>query len=327
MAEEQRQQQHLDVRAVDVRVRQDADLAVAQRRQVERVVATVRIDADRDRDVVDLVVGEQPVALGLPGVEHLAAQRQDGLELLVAAHLGRAAGRVALDQENLVAARCRSTRNRSACPAAPPRRSPSSSRPSAPTRGRVCAWRITRSASFLPWSTCWLSHNSSAGRAKSTTSFTASRLFRRSLIWPWNCGSSTFADSTNDTRANTSSGSSLTPFGSRPCRSTKPLTASKRPSRRPDSCVPPAGVGIRLTYDSRSSGPSSVHATTQSAPSPSAKLSPRRLRMLAAFEERDQRLAAAVAASLRRGSRAGRARSARSRPRAARRLRARRSSA
>ena len=36
-------------------------------------------------------------------------------------------------------------------------------------------------------------------------SFTASRLFRRSLICPWNCGSNTFADSTNDTRANTSS--------------------------------------------------------------------------------------------------------------------------
>ena len=102
MAEEQRQQQHLDVRAVDVGVGQDADLAVAQAGEVGRVVGAVRIDADGHRDVVDLVVGEQPVALDLPGVEHLAAQRQDRLRLLVAAHLGAAAGRVALDQEELV---------------------------------------------------------------------------------------------------------------------------------------------------------------------------------------------------------------------------------
>ena len=60
------------------------------------------IHTDRHGDVVDLVVGEQPVALDLPGVEHLAAQRQDGLAFLVAAHLGAAAGRVALDQKHFV---------------------------------------------------------------------------------------------------------------------------------------------------------------------------------------------------------------------------------
>jgi hypothetical protein len=64
----------------------------------------VRIDAHGHRDVVDFGVGEEPVALHLPGVEHLAAQRQDGLAFLVAAHLGAAAGGVALDQEDLVVA-------------------------------------------------------------------------------------------------------------------------------------------------------------------------------------------------------------------------------
>ncbi|CFW40005.1 Uncharacterised protein [Bordetella pertussis] len=109
--------------------------------------------------------------------------------------------------------------------------------------------------------------------AKQPTRRTASRLFRRSLIWPWNCGSSTLADSTKLARVNTSSGSSLTPLGSRLCSSANPLTAPNRPSRKPDSWVPPAGVGIRLTYDSRTTLPSSAQATTHWAPSPSAKLS------------------------------------------------------
>jgi hypothetical protein len=63
----------------------------------------VRIDADGHRDVVDFVVGEELVPVHFPGVLHLAAQRQDGLGVLVAGHLGAAAGRIALDQEELVA--------------------------------------------------------------------------------------------------------------------------------------------------------------------------------------------------------------------------------
>ena len=62
----------------------------------------MRVDADGHGDVVDLVVGEQAVALDFPRVEHLAAQGQDRLRLLVAAHLGTAAGRVAFDEEQLV---------------------------------------------------------------------------------------------------------------------------------------------------------------------------------------------------------------------------------
>ena len=103
MPEEQRQQQHLDVRAVDIGIRQDADLAVAQSGEVGPAATCMRIDTDRHGDVMDLVVGKEPVALGLPGVEQLAAQRQHGLAFLVTTHLGRAAGRIALDEEQLVA--------------------------------------------------------------------------------------------------------------------------------------------------------------------------------------------------------------------------------
>jgi hypothetical protein len=50
---------------------------------------------------VDLLRGEHLGRGDLPGVEDLAAQRQDGLELAAARLLGRAARRIALDQEQL----------------------------------------------------------------------------------------------------------------------------------------------------------------------------------------------------------------------------------
>ncbi len=59
----------------------------------------MRVDADGHGDVVDLGVGEQPVAFDFPGIEHLPAQRQHGLEFLVAAHLGRASGGIAFHQK------------------------------------------------------------------------------------------------------------------------------------------------------------------------------------------------------------------------------------
>ena len=102
VAEEQCQQQHLNVRAIYVRVAQDADLAVAQSRQIRLVVGSVGIDADGHGNVMDFVVGKQPVAFDFPGVEHLATQRQDGLRLLVAPHLGAAACRIAFDQKDFV---------------------------------------------------------------------------------------------------------------------------------------------------------------------------------------------------------------------------------
>ena len=62
----------------------------------------MRIDANRYRNVVNLVVGKQPVTVHLPGVQHLAAQGQNGLAFLVAAHLGTAPSRVALHQKHFV---------------------------------------------------------------------------------------------------------------------------------------------------------------------------------------------------------------------------------
>ena len=74
MPEKQCQQQHLNVGTVNVGVAQDTNLAVAQIAQVRRVLRTVRIDPDSDRDVVDFGVGKQAVPVDLPGIEDLAAQ-------------------------------------------------------------------------------------------------------------------------------------------------------------------------------------------------------------------------------------------------------------
>ena len=102
VAEKQREQQHLDVRAVHVRVAQNAHFAVAQAAHVRRVVGAVRVYANGHRDVVDFGVGKQAVSVHLPGVEHLAAQGQYGLAFFVAAHFGAAPGRIALHQKHLV---------------------------------------------------------------------------------------------------------------------------------------------------------------------------------------------------------------------------------
>jgi hypothetical protein len=71
---------------------------------VSGALGQVRVDAEGDGDVVHLAVGEQAAGIDLPGVEHLAAQRQDRLHFLVAPRFRRATGRVALDEEDLVAA-------------------------------------------------------------------------------------------------------------------------------------------------------------------------------------------------------------------------------
>ena len=99
LAIEERQQQRADVRAVDVRVRHDDDLVVAQLVELEIVAPDAR--AHRLDQRADLAAGEHPVEARALDVEDLAPQRQDRLEMAVAALLGRAAGAVALDQEQL----------------------------------------------------------------------------------------------------------------------------------------------------------------------------------------------------------------------------------
>ncbi len=87
---EERQQQRADVRAVHVGIGHDDDLVVAHLGDVELVGPDAR--ADRRDHRADFLVVEHLVEARLLHVEHLAAQRQDRLELAVAALLGRAAG-------------------------------------------------------------------------------------------------------------------------------------------------------------------------------------------------------------------------------------------
>ena len=88
--------------AVDVGVRHDDDLLVAQ-----IVVAVVRAHAAAERldEVLQLLVLGQLVAARGGDVEDLAAQRQHRLAGPVARLLGRAAGRITLDDEQLGALR------------------------------------------------------------------------------------------------------------------------------------------------------------------------------------------------------------------------------
>ena len=101
MPQEQRAQQGRDVLPVAVGVGKDADLVVAQVRQVARG----GIDADRDADVVDLLGLQHLAHVRFPGVQNLAAQRHDGLGHPVARLFRRASRRIALDQEQFAARR------------------------------------------------------------------------------------------------------------------------------------------------------------------------------------------------------------------------------
>ena len=97
LPEEEGQQQRADMAAVHVGVRHDDDLVVAQLVGVELVLADAR--AERRDQRADFLARQHLVEARALDVQDLAAQRQDGLVLAVAALLGGAAGRVALDDE------------------------------------------------------------------------------------------------------------------------------------------------------------------------------------------------------------------------------------
>ena len=103
VAEEERQEQRADVGAVDVGVGHQDDLVIPELREVELLGADAR--PQRRDEQPDFVVGEDLVVAGLLGVDDLAAQREDGLRAAVAPLLGRAAGGIALDQEDLAVLR------------------------------------------------------------------------------------------------------------------------------------------------------------------------------------------------------------------------------
>ena len=85
--------------AVHVGVGHDDDLVVAQLVQVEVIAADAGAQGGDQR--ADFVGRQHAVETGALHVQDLAAQGQDGLEGPVAALLGRAAGRIALDDEQL----------------------------------------------------------------------------------------------------------------------------------------------------------------------------------------------------------------------------------
>ncbi len=85
--------------AVDVGVRHDDDLVVAELVGVELLAADA--GAERGDQRADLLGTEHLVEARPLDIEDLAAERQHRLVLAVPALLGRAAGRIALDDEDL----------------------------------------------------------------------------------------------------------------------------------------------------------------------------------------------------------------------------------
>ena len=99
---EEGEQQRADVGAVHVRVGHDDDAVVAQLVGVELFLADAA--AERGDERAHFLRREHLVEARLLHVEDLALQRQDRLELAVAALLGGAACGVALDDEDLAEA-------------------------------------------------------------------------------------------------------------------------------------------------------------------------------------------------------------------------------
>jgi hypothetical protein len=76
MHEEEREQQRLDVAAVDVGVGHHDHLAVAQSAQVDALFVGMRVNPNRGGDCLQLLVGEHGAAVLRHRVQHLAAQGQ-----------------------------------------------------------------------------------------------------------------------------------------------------------------------------------------------------------------------------------------------------------
>src|SRR5579883_3460764 len=103
VAEEEGEQQGADVRAIDVGVGHEDDLAVADFGGIEVVFGDA--GAEGGNHGADFFVRQHFVVAGLFDVEDFALEREDGLEAAVAALFGGAAGGFALDQEQFAAIR------------------------------------------------------------------------------------------------------------------------------------------------------------------------------------------------------------------------------
>ncbi len=98
LAEEEGEQQRANMSAVDVGVRHDDDLVIAQLVGVELVLADA--GAECCDQCADFLTRQHLVEASALDVEDLAAQRQDRLVFARAALLGRTACQVALDEED-----------------------------------------------------------------------------------------------------------------------------------------------------------------------------------------------------------------------------------
>ena len=252
VAVEEGEQQRPDVRAVDVGVGHDDDLAVAHGVGVERAP---RPGAQHLDERGALAVLEHVADRRLLDIEDLSADRQQRLELDRPGQLGGAQRAVTLDDEQLgaldvVAAavgelgRQRGrlegvlaalqllglaggdTRARSADHLLEDRRAPWSCRPRLVDVSTLVSSRCT---------TC-------------DTMRVAADVPSTSLVWPSNWGSASRTHTTPVSPSSTSSlttGSSLA-FNSLAARSCS-LTVRTSPRSKPETCVPPFGVAMMLT--------------------------------------------------------------------------------
>ncbi len=205
MAEEERQQQRADVRAIDIRVRHDDDLVVAELRGVEIVLADAR--AHRGDEGADFLVAEHAVVAGLLDVEDLAFERQDRLEAPVAALCRGAACRFAFDEEQFTARRIALL-----AVAQLARQAAGIERALAPSQIAGFSGRFTRArgvdrlADDLASSrTGFFSKYSPSLSLTSCCTWPAISLLSRPLVWPSNCGCGTFTLMTAVSPSRTSS--------------------------------------------------------------------------------------------------------------------------
>ena len=76
------------MRTVHVRIGHDADLAVPKIRNIRLLADLMRINADRDRNIVNFFIAEKQVLVHFPGVQNLTAQRKNSLIFLISSLFG-----------------------------------------------------------------------------------------------------------------------------------------------------------------------------------------------------------------------------------------------
>ena len=97
IAEEERQKQRADMRAVDVGIRHNDDFVITKLGNV-KIIADA--GAERQNDRRQFIVADNFVDAGFFDVEHFAPKRQNRLNVAVAPLFGGAAGGIALDDIN-----------------------------------------------------------------------------------------------------------------------------------------------------------------------------------------------------------------------------------